>query len=76
MEYCGRPFSTVDIELIRRLIAEGLHRTHLSRRFCEETDWRKPDGGLKEMSCRVAFLKMERDAISSFLLPSGRPTTI
>ena len=50
-----------DIELIRGLIAEGLNRSHLSRVFCEKTGWRKPDGGLKEMSCRVALLKMERD---------------
>jgi hypothetical protein len=61
MQYCGRTFSTPDIELIQGLIAEGLNRLHLSRRFCEKIDWRKPDGGLKEMSCRVALLKLERD---------------
>jgi hypothetical protein len=61
MQYCGRTFSTPDIELIQSLIAEGLNRLHLSRRFCETIDWRKPDGGLKEMSCRVALLKLERD---------------
>ena len=61
MQYCGRTFSAPDIELIQSLIAEGLNRLHLSRRFCEKIDWRKPDGGLKEMSCRVALLKLERD---------------
>ena len=61
MQYCGRSFSTPDIELIQSLIAEGLNRLHLSRRFCETIDWRKPDGGLKEMSCRVALPKLERD---------------
>jgi hypothetical protein len=68
MEYCGRTFSTVDVELIRGLIAEGLNRTHLSQVFCKTTGWKKPDGGLKEMSCRVALLKMERDG--HILLPS------
>jgi hypothetical protein len=72
MEYCGRHFSTPDIELIRGLIAEGLNRFHLSRVFCEKTAWRKPDGGLKEMSCRVALLKMERDG-HIILPPPQRP---
>ena len=72
MEYCGRHFSTPDIELIRNLIAEGLNRSHLSRVFCEKTPWKKPDGGLKEMSCRVALLKMERDG-HILLPPAQRP---
>jgi len=55
------------MDLIRRLIATGAHRQKLSRMFCEDVGWRKPDGGLKEMSCRVAFLKMERDG--HILLP-------
>jgi hypothetical protein len=72
MEYCGRHFSGTDIELIRGLITEGLNRYHLSRVFCEKTQWRKPDGGLKEMSCRVALLKMERDG-HILLPPPQRP---
>lgn len=51
------------MELIRHLIAQGLNRSHLSRMFCENTDWRKPDGAVKEMSCRVALLKMHRDGL-------------
>jgi len=47
--------------LDRPLIATGSNRQKLSRMFCEETGWRKPDGGLKEMSCKVAFLKMHRE---------------
>jgi hypothetical protein len=56
VRYVGREFTGMDMELIRGLIAEGLNRSHLSRMFCEKTDWRKPDGGLKEMNCRVALL--------------------
>ena len=72
MEYCGRHFSTPDIELIQSLIAQGLNRSHLSRVFCDKTGWRKPDGGLKEMSCRVVLLKMERDG-HIILPPPERP---
>lgn len=72
MEYCGRHFSTSDIQLIRDLIAGGCNRYHLSRMFCEKTAWKKPDGGLKEMSCRVALLKMERDG-HILLPPPQRP---
>lgn len=61
MRYCGREFTECELELVHRLIAAGANRYHLSRRFCEEVGWRKPDGGLKEMSCRVALLRMHRD---------------
>jgi len=68
MEYCGRQFSACDIDLIRDLIGKGINRTGLSRMFCEKVEWRKADGGLKEMSCRVALLRMERDG--HIVLPS------
>jgi hypothetical protein len=67
MEYCGRRFSECEMDLIRHLIDEGMNRTGLSRVFCEVTQWRKADGGLKEMSCRVALLRMEKDGY--ILLP-------
>lgn len=47
--------------MIGRLIATGVNRQKLSRMFCEAVNWRKADGGLKEMSCKVAFLRMHRD---------------
>lgn len=37
-----------------------LSRVKLSRRICEEMGWRSPNGRLKEMSCRVALLELER----------------
>jgi hypothetical protein len=61
MRYCGREFTECELQLIERLIDSGANRYHLSRRFCEEVNWRKPDGDLKEMSCRVALLRMHRD---------------
>jgi hypothetical protein len=68
MRYVGRQFTVEDLDLIRDIIAQGVNRTHLSRIFCEKVDWRKPDGALKEMSCRVALLRMHRDG--RILLPS------
>ena len=62
MRYRGREFSEVEISRIRALITEegSLGRAHLSRRVCEELSWRRLDGRLKDMACRVALLQMER----------------
>jgi len=72
MRYVGREFTGKEIQWIRETISTetDLGRTALSRQFCEVFSWRKPDGGLKEMSCRVAFLKMEKDGLIS--LPPSR----
>ena len=63
--YCGRDFSEPELEQIRKTIAsdERLNRVKISRRVCELFGWYKRDGGLKEMSCRVALLRMERDGL-------------
>ena len=61
--YCARDFTANEIELIRTLAASGVSRTKLSRILCEKLQWRKPDGGLKDMSARVALLRMHRDGL-------------
>ena len=63
--YCGRDFSGPELEKIRKIIAsdERLNRVKISRRVCGVFGWYKHDGGLKEMSCRVALLRMERDGL-------------
>jgi hypothetical protein len=65
MRYCGRQFSLTEIDRINRWVdtEPELSRQELSRRFCRVANWRKPDGGLKDMSCRVAFLKMDKAGI-------------
>jgi hypothetical protein len=70
--YCGRDFSAQDIQLIGDLIAQApaLSRTALSQRVCQQLGWLKPDGGLKEMSCRVAMLRMQENGLIA--LPSAR----
>ncbi len=63
--YCGRDFHVDEIALIRRLIAEDPDRTRaeLSRLTCRALAWYKADGGLKEMSARVAMLRMQADGL-------------
>jgi len=65
MRYCGRTFTAAELELIRALAAQSPppSRYRLSRRVCEQLNWRRPDGGLKDMSCRVALLRMQADGL-------------
>jgi hypothetical protein len=72
MQYCGRDFTSAEIELIRALIAVSppLSRYRLSREVCERLNWRGANGRLKDMSCRVALLRMQADAL--FSLPPPR----
>jgi hypothetical protein len=65
VRYCGRDFSDEELHQIRQLIAENptCHRAQLSRMTCEILRWYKADRGLKEMSARVAMLRMQDDGL-------------
>ncbi len=75
--YCGRDFAPAELDLIRALLAQSeprLNRTQVSQALCAALDWRKPDGGLKEMSARVALLRMQRDGLLTLPPPlTGMP---
>lgn len=60
VRYSGRAFPAADLDTIRGLIADHpeASRAALSRLVCERLDWRRPNGQLKDMSCRVAMLRM------------------
>ena len=76
--YCGRDFSEAELTQIRNLIAEDPRRTRaeLSRLACQAMHWFKPDGGLKDMSCRVAMLRMQEDGLIQLPPPTRqRPET-
>lgn len=78
MRYCGRAFTASDIELIRALIAASppLNRARLSREVCERLNWRRADGRLKEMSARVALLRMQADGLITLPPPrNAKPVT-
>lgn len=63
--YCGRIFSVDELAQISELIEKNpsKHRLDLSRDVCRMLSWYKADGGLKEMSCRVAMLRMQEDGL-------------
>jgi hypothetical protein len=63
--YCGRPFTVEELDRIRHLIASEprRNRAQLSRLVCDELAWVRPDGRRKDMSCRVAMLRMQRDGL-------------
>lgn len=69
--YCGREFTKTELEKIRSLINDNpeFHRARLSREVCQILQWFKPDGGLKEMSCRVAMLRMHEDGLINLPQP-------
>jgi hypothetical protein len=73
--YCGRDFSADEIVEIRRLIAEDPERTRteLSRLTCRALAWHKCDGGLKDMSARVAMLRMQADGLIKLPPPRRSP---
>lgn len=62
MQVCGRHFCQSELDWIQYQVANcpDVNRVQLSRMFCRHIGWHKPDGGLKEMSCRVAMLRLER----------------
>jgi Druantia protein DruA len=71
--YCGRDFTSKELEQILSLIKHnpGFNRTRLSTEVCKMFQWLKPDGKLKDMSCRVAMLRMNKDELIR-LPPSTR----
>lgn len=74
IRYCGREFTLHELELMRVLIKNNpqFNRMRLSKEVCRMFQWLKPDGELKDMSCRVAMLRMHEDGL--IILPP--PTKI
>lgn len=72
MRYSGRQFSAEEMALIQRIIQEDPADTRygISKRVCQHLNWRKADGGLKDMSCRVALLRMHKDGL--LVLPASQ----
>jgi hypothetical protein len=62
MVVCGQEFTPELLDRISAVLAQepGLSRRALSRRVCEWLNWRGQDGRLKQMSCRVALLRLHR----------------
>ena len=72
MLVAGRDFSENILARIRSRV-EGdpaLTRTALSREVCTWMRWQSAEGQLKDMSCRVALLKLARRGVIN--LPAGQ----
>lgn len=72
MEAAGLAFPAAVIREIRARIKrdEGVARTELSREVCRWMNWRAANGQLREMSCRLALLELERRG--ELVLPARR----
>lgn len=76
MRYCGRDFTPTEMDLIRALLTTPqINRARLSREVCERLGWRRDNGGLKDMSCRVALLRMQEDGLIT-LPPPRNPKPV
>lgn len=75
LRFCGRTFSPSELDWLRHLLAsERLTRQQLARRLCEHVHWVNGAGGLKEMSGRVALLRMERAGLITLPPPQQANT--
>ena len=76
MRYRGRDFTEEEFSWIRQLIVDqpDISRKDISVLFCQKAKWLKPDGSLKDMSCRVAMLKIEQDGHLTLPPPKTKHT--
>jgi hypothetical protein len=72
--YGGRELSGADLAHIRELLQlqPALGRVALSRRVCQDLGWLNALGRPKEMSARVALLRMEKDGLIQLPAPLSR----
>jgi hypothetical protein len=70
----GRSFSDAELELMRRIASEfaGLGITEISRTVCELLEWKRPNGGLKNLECRQLLERL--CALGLLSLPELRST--
>jgi hypothetical protein len=65
LRYRGKDITMVEVEFIRRLIAEHptLSRRRLSTQLCKAWDWRQANGKLRTMVCRGLMLQLHRSGL-------------
>ncbi len=68
--YCGRDFSESEMEVVRALAASLPTRRAIADAICDELGWRRIDGRRKDMSARVALLRMAEHGLVT--LPAAR----
>ena len=76
MTVCGQEFSPQILQRIQQAVDRnpGMSRRCLSQRVCEWLNWRTALGQLKQVSCRVALLKLQRRGAID--LPAVAPAVV
>lgn len=69
VRYCGRTFTPTELELLRELAATLPTRRAIADAACDALDWTRPDGRRKDMSARVAMLRMADDGLLTLPAP-------
>ncbi len=72
MRYSGRDFTEQEIQWIKDLIKNNpkINRQTIARTFCTEYNWLKTDGNIKLMSCKVSFIRMDKDGVITLPAPT------
>lgn len=63
VRYCGREFTAAELQIIAHLAATLPTRRAVADAACDALDWRRLDGRAKDMSARVALLRMHDDGL-------------
>lgn len=73
MLVCGQHFSAEMVQRINTAVHsdQTMSRRALSLRVCEWLGWRSPNGKPKEMSCRVALLRLHRQGLVRLPAPAS-----
>jgi hypothetical protein len=67
LTFCGRTFSVAELQLMQSIAAEfaGLGVTEISRTVCELLEWKRPNGGLKNLECRQFLERLRGQGLLS-----------
>jgi uncharacterized protein DUF4338 len=67
--YCGRAFTSADLEVVRQLAATLPTRRAIADAVCDALGWRRADGARKDMTARVALGRMHADGLITLPAP-------
>lgn len=67
LSFGGRNFSVSDLELIGQVTTEfaSLGVTEMARTICELLEWKRPNGGLKNIECRRLLERLREEGLLS-----------
>jgi hypothetical protein len=69
VRYCGRSFTPAELDHIRHLAATLPNRRMIADAVCHALSWTRPDGRIKDMTARVALLRMANDGLITLTPP-------